>query len=207
VKVRIALATLAGVAMLATVGVATAASASASTTPTTTVSHVIHTPPACAAWQLKATLSGPVKGYYRTDILTLANASPRACTVPAYPGLQLLNSNYRPLPTTTIKVSPWSPVGPQGSVVLFPGQSATATISFAVSWPRYGRDYTGPPFSYGGKAAYLVVTLPSSYMPGQGYLPWWGPQQFTLKIPGGPVRIAQNKLYQAALMGHPFFTR
>jgi len=206
VKVRIALAALASVATLATVGVATAASASASTTSTTTVSHVIHTPPACAPWQLKATLRGPVKGYYRTDILIVTNTSRWACTVPAYPGLQLLNSNYRPLPTTTIKISPWSPVGPQGSVVLFPGQSATATISFAVYWPRYGWNYGRPPFFYGGKAAYLMVTLPGSYMPGWGNPPWWGPQ-FIFGIPGGPVGIVQNKLYQTALMGFPFFPR
>ncbi len=206
-KVRIALAALASVATLATVGVATAASASASTTPVTTTSHVTYTPRACTTWQLKATLSGPVSGYQRTDILTLTNTSRQACTVPAYPSLQLLTSNYRPLPTTTVKVSYWTPVGSQGTVVLLPGQAATATISFTVYRPWYGWKDPGPPF-YGGKAAYLVVTLPSSYVPwmaGRGLLPWSGPQQFTLNIPGGPVRIVQNKLYQTALMGRPYF--
>lgn len=208
-KVRIALAALASVATLATVGVATAASASASTTPTTTTTtHVTYAPRACATWQLKATLSGPVRGYQRTDILTLTNTGGWACTLPAYPGLQLLTSSYRPLPTTTIKVSPWTSVGPQSTVVLFPGQSATATISFTVyrSWYRW--NYDGPPFYYGAKATYLVVTLPSPYVPvvpGRGLLPRWGLQQFTLRIPGAPVRIVQNKLYQTALVGQPYF--
>jgi Protein of unknown function (DUF4232) len=189
VKVRIALAALAGVATLATVGVvATAASAGASTIPTT-VSHVNYPPPG-AGWQLSATLTrGPQTAWnYRELILTLTNTSHLALTVAGYPGLQLLNNRYWPLPTTTVRVSErtWG----QAAITLFPGQSATAEITFTV----YGHVfpfYSGPPM-LSPSAAYLAVTLPSG-------------AHFVLKIPGGPVRIAQDRLTETALTGHfPF---
>jgi len=195
VKVRIALAALAGMATLATVGVAAAApSAGASTVPATTVSHVTYAPPGCATWQLSAALT---RGYQapwnqRTLVLTLTNTSRSACTVSGYPGLQLLNSKYWPLPTTTVRLpgkSPWP-----GTIVLFPGKSATANITFAVSKSFYPPwKYSGPPF-FSQSAAYLVITLPGFHQP------YW--QHFVLKIPGGPVRIVQNKLYETPLMGY-----
>lgn len=193
-KVRIALATLAGVATLATVGVAAAApSAGASTIPATTVSHVIYAPQGCATWQLSATLTSGHQAQWnqRALVLTLTNTSRSACTVSGYPGLQLLNSKYWPLPTTTVRLpgkSPWP-----GTIVLFPGKSATANITFTVFkyfYPPW--KYSGPSFS--PSAAYLVVTLPGLHQP-------YG-QHFVLKIPGGPVRIVQNKLYETALTGY-----
>jgi Protein of unknown function (DUF4232) len=203
-KVRIALAALAGIATLATVGVTTAATAAnAGTTGTTTTAKVSYPLPGCTVGQLTATLSGPTTGYSRSDVLTLTNTSRSACTLPSYPGLQLLTARYRPLPTTTIKVTYRSPAWQRGTIVLLPGQSVTATISYAVYRPWYGWYRGGPPF-YGARAAYLVVTLPSSYLPGQN-MPWWAPRQFTLTIPGGPVRIMQDRLYQTALMGHPYY--
>lgn len=195
-KIRIAAATLAGVATLAMVGMAAAApGASASTTSTTsatTVSHVIYTSRACTVGQLSAKLSGPVWGTQRTDTLTLTNTSYRACTLYGYPGLQLLNSWYQPLPTTTIKISNWMPY--RFPILLLPGQSATATISYSVYGPRYGWNQPGPPF-FGASAAYLVVTLPGT--------PPYGWQHFVLRIPGGPVKIVQNKLYETTLVGPP----
>jgi uncharacterized protein DUF4232 len=204
VKVRIALAALAGVATLATVAVAaTATSASASTVPNT-VSHITYAPRDCAGWQLSATLT---RGYQtrwnnRELVLTLTNTSGRACTLSGSPGLQLLNSKYQPLPTTTVQAPGrtfWS-----GKTVLLPGQSATAEITFAVSGPFY-RGWNSPtPAFYQGGAAYLVVTLPGSY-PVYGQ-PNWQPygQHFVLPIPGGPVRIVQNRLYETPLMGGHF---
>jgi hypothetical protein len=218
VKVRIALAALAGVAMLATVAVAaTATSASASTLPNT-VSHITYAPRDCAGWQLSATLT---RGYQTSSnnrelVLTLTNTSRTACTLSGSPGLQLLNSKYQPLPTTTVQAPGrtfWS-----GKTVLLPGRSATAEITFAVSGPFY-RGWNSPtPAFYQGGAAYLVVTLPGSY-PVYGQPNWqpygqpnwqpygqpnWQPsgQHFVLPIPGGPVRIVQNRLYETPLMGH-----
>jgi Protein of unknown function (DUF4232) len=207
VRVRIALAALAGVATLATIGVAaTATSAGASTTPST-VSHITYAPRACARWQLSATLA---KGYQtrwgqRELVLTLTNTSNSACTLSGYPGLQLLNSRHQPLPTTTVPVPGVRVPGTtwwSNGIVLRPGQSATADITFAVQ----GRfqpvwNYTWPP-SYPGSAAYLVITLPNAY-PGvmQPYGQQFG-QRFVLPIPGGPVRIVQNRLYETPLMGH-----
>jgi len=195
VKVRIALAALAGVATLATVGVAAAApSAGAGTIPATTVSHVILAPPGCATWQLSVTLTRGYQAQWnqRELILTLTNTSRRACTVSGYPGLQLLNSRYGPLPTTTVRipgVSPWP-----GTIVLLPGKSATANITFAVVKSFYPPwKYSGPPF-FSQSAAYLVVTFPGFHQP-------YG-QHFVLKIPGGPVRIVQNRLYETPLMGY-----
>jgi Protein of unknown function (DUF4232) len=206
VRIRIALAALAGVATLATIGVAaTATSAGASTIPST-VSHITYAPRACAQWQLSATLTNgyQTRGSQRELVLTLTNTSNSACTMSGYPGLQLLNSRHQPLPTTTVPVSgvrvpmmTWS----NGSV-LRPGQSATADITFTVQ-ARFHQpwNYSWAP-SYQGSAAYLVVTLPNAY-PGvmQPYWQQFG-QRFVLPIPGGPVRIVQNRLYETPLTGY-----
>ena len=86
--------------------------------------------------------------------------------------------------------------------VLRPGQSMTANITFAVSGPFYGGSNNPTPAFYQGGAAYLVVTLPGIH-PVYGQ-PNWQPygQHFVLPIPGGPVRIVQNRLYETPLMGH-----
>lgn len=192
-KVRIALAALAGVATLATVGVAFMATSAGASTAPTTVSQVNYPPPG-AGWQLSATLTrGPQTAWnHRELVLTLTNTSYRAITVANYPGLQLLNNRYWPLPTTTVRVPErtWGPTG----IVLLPGKSATADITFTV----YGHVfpfYSGPPM-FSPSAAYLAVTLPSG-------------AHFSLKIPGGPVRIVQDRLTETPLTGNfPFpFTR
>jgi Protein of unknown function (DUF4232) len=196
VKVRIALAALAGAATLAMVGVAAAApSASASTIPTTTVSHVSYAPPGCRTSQLSATLtSGPQTQWNRRDlVLTLTNTSRWPCTVSGYPGLQLLSIRYWALPTTTVPI-PGRTFQP-AHAVLFPGQSVRADITFSV----LGRFYPAvknpaPSFGQQSDAVYLMVTLPGTH---QGY-----GQHFVLKIPGGPVRIVQDRLYETPLMGY-----
>jgi Protein of unknown function (DUF4232) len=203
VKVRIALATLAGMATLAMVGVAaTATSASASTIPTT-VSHITYPSGDCAGGQLTATLT---RGYQtrwnnRELVLTLTNTSSRACSMSGYPGLQLLNNRYQPLSTTVVQVpgqTYW-----RAQTVLRPGQSATADITFAVSGLFYpARNYT--PAFYPRGAAYLAVTLPGTYQAsrppyGQPNLMPYMPR-FVLPIPGGPVRIVQDRLYETPLM-------
>lgn len=192
-KVRIALAALAGVATLATVGVAAAATSAGASTIPTTVSQVNYPPPG-AGWQLSATLTrGPQTSWnYRELVLTLTNTSYRAVTVADYPGLQLLNNRYWPLPTTTVRVPErtWGSAG----IVLLPGQSATVDITFTV-YGHFFPFYSGPPM-FSPSAAYLAITLPSG-------------AHFVLKIPGGPVRIMQDRLTETALTGHfPFpFTR
>lgn len=198
-RIRTALAALASVATLATVGVASAAtSASASTT---TTSHGIYTPRPATVADLSATLTigHKVHGNQRELILTLTNKSPRPVTISGYPGLLLLNARHWPLPTTTTPVFSRIPV--PAKIVLFPGRSVTSEITFAV-YGRYHPWNWNPskfPF-YGASATYLVVTLPNSHQPS------W--QRFTLKIPGGPVQIVQNRLYETALVGtspvHPW---
>ncbi len=195
-KVRTTLAALAGVAALATIGVAaTATSASASTIPTT-VSHITYAPRECAGWQLSATLTRghQTRGNNRELVLTLTNTSSSACSVSGYPGLQLLSNGHRQLPTTAVKVPARTSLS--GEVVLHSGQSAIADITFAVQGRFYpASNYVGPPF-FPASAAYLVVTLPNAY---PGYGQKFG-QRFVLPIPGGPVRIVQDRLYETPLM-------
>ncbi len=215
-KVRIALAALAGVATLATVGVAaTATSASASTIPTSVsriTYHISYAPRGCPGSQLSATLtSGYQNRHNRELVLTLTNAGSTACNLSGYPGLQLLNSRYQPLPTAVVQVpgrTSWS-----GPTVLLPGLSLTADITFAVSGPYYpGGNQAG--LFYQGSAAYLVVTLPGYPVSGPQPLgpPYQQPsgqiyrlpygQRFVLAIPSGPVRIVQDRLYETPLMGY-----
>jgi hypothetical protein len=197
VKIRFAVAALAGLTALAGVGVATAGSASASTT---TAPAAVRTLPGPVAAPLSARLSlSQVRGNERSYTLTLTNVSHHPLTVSGYPGLQLLNSWRKPLPTTTVPVMRTFPL--PGKVTLFPGQSATARISLTV----YGRHFwypRGMPF-YGAKAAFLQVTLPSVPLPPTpGHAHGWLPaQHFTLLIPGGQVRVVQNRLYETALTG------
>jgi hypothetical protein len=201
VKVRIALATLAGVATLATVGVttaATAASASTATPATTaasarTVSHVMpKPPPACTVGQLSAKFVQSVKGHLHTYTLTLTNKSPKACTVSG-PLSVTLYGKYGPLNTTVIQVpvKPAPPKGLPGPIVLQSGQSATATISFAVMGPWSPSYYMRPPF-YGGTATKMFVTLPQFHR--QGYF---------LKFPT-PVKVFKNTVSVTALIGPSF---
>jgi Domain of unknown function (DUF4232) len=205
VKVRIALAGLAGLAMLAGAGVATAASASASTT---TAPAAVRTLPGFPASPLSAKLSlSQVKGHERTYVLTLTNVSHRVLTVSGYPGLRLLNGRMQPLPTKTVPVMHAFPV--PGKVVLFPGRSATAKISLSVYSRPWGWYPRGMSF-FGAKAAFLQVTLPSVALPGgPGQTHRWMPaQHFTLQIPGGSVQVVQNRLYETALAGQmPVFPR
>jgi hypothetical protein len=216
-KVRIALAALAGVAALAAVGMAaTATSASAGTFPTPApVSHITYTARDCAGGQLSATLTSGYRtwGNNRELVLTLTNTSSRACSLSGYPGLQLLNNRYQPLPTYTVQVpgrTSWS-----GQTVLLPGLSVTADITFTVSGPYYPAGIHTWPY-YQGRAAYLAVTLPGVFpvSPVSGHQPY-GPTgqaygqpsgqlfqpRFVLPIPGGPVRIVQDRLSETPLMG------
>jgi len=200
-KFRIALAALAGVATMAAVGMAaTAPSAGASTAPTTTtVSHVIYPPPprGYTGWRLSATLTSgyQTRGNQRELVLTLTNTGRSPVNLAGYPGLQLLNSKYQPLPTTTVPVTVRFPAA--NSAVLRPGQSATADITFTVYQMVYPWKHYGPPY-YMPSAAYLAVTLPNTHTGNGSY---WGYTHFVLKIPGGPVRILQDKLYETPLMG------
>ena len=200
-KIRIALATFAGMAMAATVGVTVMApAAGASTTPgTTTVARVAPAPPGPFTGQLSARLSFPtVRGNQVSYVLTLTNVSHSPVTVSGYPGLTLLDIFRHQLPTKTVQVKSFF----FHRVVLFPGQSATSTISFV----KFGRFFHESRF-FGAKAWYLQVTLPSAPMPWShhGFMP---PVRFTLLFPGGPVRVVQNTLTVTALTGHmPIFHR
>ncbi len=196
-KIRIALATFAGAATLAMVGAAVIApNAGAATTTATPATRVVPMPP--GPGDLSARLSMPtVKGQNVSYVLTLTNVSHHAVTVSGYPDLKLLNIFRHPLATKTIHVPSFF----IHKVVLFPGQSATAKISFV----KFGRFFPGAP-SFGAKAAYLRVTLPSvpKPWPHHGFMPQ---VRFTLWMPGGPWRVVHNTLYETALTGMPIFHR
>ncbi len=196
-KIRIALATFAGVATMATLGAAAIAPSAGATTTPSPVTHVVPAPP--GPGDLSARLSMPVvKGKNVSFVLTLTNVSHHAVTVSGFPDLKLLNIFRHPLPTRTVLVT--SPFFIH-KVVLFPGHSATAKISFVT----FGRFFPGHHF-LAAKAAFLQVTLPSAAKPWphHGFMPQ---VRSTLWIPGGPVRVVQNTLYETALTGMPFVHR
>ncbi len=196
-RIRIALATFAGVATLATFGAAAIAPNAGAATTSTPVTRVVPMPPGPAAGDLSARLSLPtVRGQNVSYVLTLTNVSHHAVTVSGYPDLKLLNIFRHPLPTTTNRVPSWF-----HKVVLFPGHSATTTISFV----KFGRFFPGSR-SFGARAAFLQVTLPSAPMPWQhhGFMPQ---VRFTLWMPGGPWRVVHNTLNETALTGHLPFHR
>lgn len=195
-KIRIALAALAGMATLATVGATVMAPGAGAAVTPSPVTRVVPAPP--GPGDLSARLSMPVvRGQNVSFVLTLTNVSHHAVTVSGYPGLTLLDIFRHQLPTTTVQVKSFF----IHKVVLFPGQSATSAISFV----KFGRFFPGSRF-FGARAWYLQVTLPSAPMPWShhGFMP---PVRFMLLLPGGPVHVVHNTLTVTALTGMPFFRR
>lgn len=169
-KLRIAIAAFASVAVLGAVGAVAAGSASGVTAaPTRAAAQATYTPPRAHIGDLSAGFHG-----YQMEmgkhgfIVTLTNISNHSVSLYGYPGLQLLDARKHPLPTKTL----WGPTWFDRNqvkklIVLSPGETASADISFGV---------VGTP-SNSVLASYMAVTPPNCY------------SHFTLKIPYGPALV------------------
>ena len=183
-KLRIAIAVLASAATLGTIGAVAAGSASGAGTVTTrAATQSTYIPPRAHISDLSAGFHG-----YQMEmgkhgfILTLTNTSNHSVSLYGYPGLQLLDARKHPLPTKTL----WGPTWFDRNqvkklIVLSPGETASADISFGVA---------GTP-SNSVLATYLAVTPPNCY------------SHFTLKIPNGPALVW---LYQVSVTPMAYHT-
>jgi hypothetical protein len=127
-RLRIAFAVVACAAALATGMVATARPASAATTS----AAGRYLPHRCYVSDLAARFHGPQAGLgNRGFLLTLTNVSGASCRLDGYPGLELRDASWRPLPTR-VRRGPtyFSPDQGRRLIVLSPGETASADISF-----------------------------------------------------------------------------
>ena len=185
-KLRIAVAAFASAAVLAAVGAVAAGSASGATAaPTRTAAQTSYTPPRAHIGDLSAGFRG-----YQTEmgtrgfIVTLTNVSNHSVSLYGYPGLQLLNAKKQPLPTRTLWGKSYFDRNQAKSlIVLSPGETASADISFGV----YGTA------SNSVLAYYLQVTPPNCY------------SHFILKIPYGPALVYLHQVSETAMARHTPF--
>ena len=182
-KIKIALAALAGVATLAAIGgITTAGATTATTTATTATARTTYTPPRAYIWDLSAEFHGyKVEMGHANYILTLTNISNHSVSLYGYPGLQLLNASKRPLPTRTLWGGTYFDRDPGRSlIVLSPGETASADVSYVV--------YGTPANSV--LASYMEVTPPNCY------------NHFILRIPYGPVLVYLHQVEVTAMARH-----
>jgi uncharacterized protein DUF4232 len=182
-KLRIGLAAIAGVAMLAGGGLAAAATTgTAAPAAATTAATSMGTAPWCTFGQLSASFHGYQREMgHRGFLVTLTNISNRSCSLYGYPGLRLENAAHKPLPTTTQWGATWfSPNPGKTTVVLSPGETASADISFS--------EYNSP--SQAVFASYLEVTPPNCW------------SHFTLKMPNGPTWVYLHRVNVTPMARH-----
>jgi hypothetical protein len=182
-KTRIAVAAFASLAMLAGAGAVAASSASgAATTATRTVAQTTYTPPRAHIWDLSAAFHGYQREMgHRGFILTLTNISNHSVSLYGYPGLQLLNGRTLPLPTTTQwGMSYFARNQVKSLIVLSPGETASADISFSVYGTR----------SNSVLAYFLKVTPPNCY------------GNFTLRIPYAPALVYLHQVQVTPMAYH-----
>lgn len=182
-KLRIALAAFTSVAMLAGAGaVAAVTTSGAATTTTQTTAQTTYSVPRCYIGDLSAGFHGyQIEMGTRGFLLTLTNISNHSCSLYGYPGLQLLDANKRPLPTTTQwGMSYFDRNQVKSLVVLSPGETASADISYGV--------YGTPANSV--LAYYLEVTPPNCY------------SHFILKIPYGPALVYLHQVQVTPMARH-----
>jgi len=121
----------------------------------------------------------------RGFLVTLTDVSGVSCRLDGYPGLELRDASWRPLFTRT-RPGPtyFSPDPGRKLIVLSPGETASADISFGVAGQR--------PNSV--LATYLQVKPPGSH------------RQFVLRIPSGAALVYRGELDVTALARHtPYF--
>ena len=181
-KLRIALAALAGVATLAVAGGITAATSGAATTTAGAATQAAYAPPRCTVGDLSAGFHGyQIEMGTRGFLLTLTHVSNPSSSRYGYPGLRLLNAARQPLPTTTLWGESYFDRNQVKSlVVLSPGETASADISYGV--------YGTPGNSV--LAYYLEVTPPNCY------------GHFILKLPYGPALVYLHQLEVTPMARH-----
>jgi len=121
----------------------------------------------------------------RGFLVTLTDVSGVSCRLDGYPGLELRDASWRPLFTRTRRGPTYfSPDPGRKLIVLSPGETAGADISFGVAGQR--------PNSV--LATYLQVKPPGSH------------RQFVLRIPSGAALVYRGELDVTALARHtPYF--
>ena len=182
-KLRIAIAAFASVAALGAIGVVAAGSAPGATAMTTrTAAQTSYIRPRAHIGDLSAGFHGyQMEMGTRGFIVTLTNISNHSVSLYGYPGLQLLNAQKQPLPTRTLwGMSYFDRHQVKSLIVLSPGETASADISFGV--------YGAPSNSV--RAYYLEVTPPNCY------------SHFTLKIPYGPALVYLHQVSVTPMAYH-----
>ena len=117
----------------------------------------------------------------RGFLLTLTNVSNSSCSLYGYPGLQLLDGQKRPLPTTTLwGMSYFDRNQGKSLIVLSPGETASADISCGVCGTAANSVL----------AYYLEVTPPNCY------------GHFILKIPNGPALVYLHQVQVTPMARH-----
>jgi hypothetical protein len=145
-RLRIALAAVAGVAALVTGGPVTAASAAAG-----------YVPHRCYVGELAAGFHGSQAGLgNRGFLLTLTDVSGVSCRLDGYPGLELRNAAGRPLVTRTRRGPTYFDPDPgRRLIVLSPGETVSSDIAFGVAGSRANSVL----------ASYLEITPPEGHRP------------------------------------------
>jgi len=182
-KLRIALAAFAGLVTLAGGGTAAAVATSGTASAVTqTAAATTYSPPRCHIGDLSAGFHGyQIEMGTRGFLLTLTNTSNHSCSLYGFPGLQLLDAQQRPLPTTTQwGMSYFDRNQVKSLIVLSPGETASADISYGV----YGTA------SNSVLAYYMEVTPPNCY------------GHFILKIPHGPALVYLHQVQVTPMARH-----
>jgi Protein of unknown function (DUF4232) len=113
-------------------------------------------------------------------ILTLTNNGQGSCSLDGYPGLGLQNARHHVLTSHTHWGSTVFAADPgRHLIVLSPGETVSASVSFAYGWGKHAVD-----------AAYLEVTPPGAY------------HHAVLAIPDGIGNISDGTLYATAMARH-----
>ncbi len=117
-------------------------------------------------------------------ILTLTNNSERSCSLYGYPGLGLQDARHHVLHSKTH----WGPTifardPGRHTIVLSPGETATASVAFAYVGARHPLH-----------AAYLEITPPNGY------------DHAVVAIPYGLGNISDGNLYVTAMARHTAYT-
>ena len=149
-----------------------------------------YVPHRCYVSDLAAGFHGSQAGLgNRGFILTLTDVSGISCSLRGYLRLGLRNAADQPLPTRTLRGGTYFDPGSRPGqasrlVVLSPGETASADISFGVNGGR----------AHSVLASYLAITPPGGHRP------------FVLRIPSGPAPVWLGQVEVTAMARHtPYY--